>query len=142
MLAGLRRAGVQPSVSEEPRLIEAAELVVLPGVGTFQAGIEQLAASGAIDALRERVTQGRATLAVCLGLQLLAEESEEGCGIKGLAVFPTKVEAIPGHRSSASDWLELSAARPRMFLCSRGIWLFRKFFLFARGSGGVEFGHG
>jgi glutamine amidotransferase len=88
MLSGLRRAGADPRVSCDPASVRAATAVVLPGVGAFSAGMESLAAAGLDAAIAERVAEGRPLLAVCLGLQLLLEASEEGPGVRGLGVVP------------------------------------------------------
>lgn len=88
VLSGLRKAGAEPHVSDDPAAVRAAGAVVLPGVGAFAAGMESLAARGLDAAITERVREGRPLLAVCLGLQLLLEASEEGPGVRGLGVVP------------------------------------------------------
>ena len=95
VLAGLRRAGAAPRVSNEPRDIETAAHLLLPGVGAFGAGMRQLAVDGLIAPLRTRVLAGRPTLAICLGLQLLCESSEEDPGVAGLGVIPGVVKRFP-----------------------------------------------
>ena len=87
ILAGLRRAGVRSQLTADPALVRAARYVVLPGVGAFGAGMAQLRALHLDDALIERVQAARPTLAVCLGLQLLAASSEESPGVRGLGLF-------------------------------------------------------
>jgi imidazole glycerol phosphate synthase glutamine amidotransferase subunit len=91
VLAALERLGATASVSEEARLVERAERLVLPGVGAFGAAAERLAALGLIAPLRERILRGGATLAVCLGLQLFAESSEESPGAAGLGAIAGRV---------------------------------------------------
>jgi imidazole glycerol phosphate synthase glutamine amidotransferase subunit len=88
VLAGLRRAGAEPRVSDDAAAVRAARAVVLPGVGAFAAGVAGLAERGLDVAIAERVREGRALLSVCLGLQLLLEGSEEGPGVAGLSVVP------------------------------------------------------
>ncbi len=88
VLAALRRAGTRPVVSLDPVEVDRAEHVVLPGVGAFGAGMEAIARAGLTEALAGRVAAGRPLLAVCLGLQLLAEGSEESPGVRGLGVLP------------------------------------------------------
>jgi imidazole glycerol phosphate synthase glutamine amidotransferase subunit len=86
--AALRRLGAEPRAPAEPAEVRDAPRLVLPGVGTFAAAMERLAERGWVKPLRERLRAGRPTLAVCLGLQLLAEASEESPGVAGLAVVP------------------------------------------------------
>ncbi|MEQ1569891.1 MAG: imidazole glycerol phosphate synthase subunit HisH [Myxococcota bacterium] len=94
--AALVRAGAR-SVEDtlDPEVVRAAPQVVLPGVGAFGAGMSALRAAGVVDALRERIAAGRPTLAVCLGLQLLAAGSDESPGVAGLGVFDQHVRRLP-----------------------------------------------
>jgi imidazole glycerol phosphate synthase glutamine amidotransferase subunit len=93
--AGLRRAGADCVIADDPGRVAAAERVVLPGVGTMKAAMDGLHAQGLVDVLRDRVRAGRPTLAICLGLQLLFETSEESPGTKGLGVLPGHVSRFP-----------------------------------------------
>ena len=88
MLVGLKKAGGEPHLSDDPGAVRAAAAVVLPGVGAFASGVGVLAERGLDEALAERVREGKPLLAVCLGLQLLLEGSEEGPGLRGLCVVP------------------------------------------------------
>jgi imidazole glycerol phosphate synthase glutamine amidotransferase subunit len=92
VLAGLRRAGGAPRFCAGPRDVHEAARVVLPGVGTVAAAMERLEAEGLAGPLRERVQEGRPTLAVCLGLQLLCAASEESPGVAALGVIDGRVE--------------------------------------------------
>jgi imidazole glycerol phosphate synthase glutamine amidotransferase subunit len=96
VLAGLRRAGGDPRLADEPRDIENARAVVLPGVGTMRAAMTGLRERGLDDVLARRVREGRATLAVCLGLQLLCEESDESPGARGLGILSARIDRLPG----------------------------------------------
>lgn len=91
VLAGLRRVGARPRVAEGPKDIEQSERLVLPGVGTLAAAMAQLEKERLVEPLKERIASGRATLAICLGLQMLCEESEENPGLKALGVAPAKI---------------------------------------------------
>jgi imidazole glycerol phosphate synthase glutamine amidotransferase subunit len=75
--------------------IEEADGVVLPGVGAFGAAMRKLNDSGWTEPLRARLAAGRPTLAICLGLQILCEASEESPGVKGLGVIPGVVRRFP-----------------------------------------------
>ncbi len=91
VLAGLRRVGANPRLGCDASAVRDAERLVLPGVGAFGAAVSQLDEQGLLEPLRERMLAGRPTLAVCLGLQLLAARSEETPGVKGLGVFDAAV---------------------------------------------------
>lgn len=86
--AALRRCGASVVLTDQPRDVERADLAVLPGVGAFGAGMERLRSTGLDAPVIERINAGRPTLAICLGLQLLCEASEESPGVRGLGVVP------------------------------------------------------
>ncbi len=86
VLAGLRRAGADPVLASAPSEVRDAAAVVLPGVGALAAAMRTLEADGMVEPLRERLRAGGPTLCVCLGLQLLADGSEESPGVAALRV--------------------------------------------------------
>lgn len=96
MLAGVFRAGGVPRLSDDPAAIERAGAVVLPGVGTLGAAMAGLEARGLDAVLARRMREGRATLAVCLGLQLLCEGSDESPATAGLGILPARVARLEG----------------------------------------------
>lgn len=89
--AGLRRVGAEPRLSESPRDVEEADRVFLPGVGAFGAGMRRLTELGLVEPLKERIEAGRATMAICLGLQLMADSSDESPSAKGMGILPGRV---------------------------------------------------
>ncbi len=91
MMAALHRFDLEPELSADPEVIRAADHVILPGVGAFAAALEQLRSTGAADAIAERARSARPLLAVCLGLQMLACESEESPGTRGLGIIEADV---------------------------------------------------
>jgi imidazole glycerol phosphate synthase glutamine amidotransferase subunit len=103
--AALYRAGCTVRISASPHDATDAERLVLPGVGAFGAVAEQIDALGLRAPLTERIRDGRPTMAVCLGLQMLAESSEESPGVAGLGVIPATVTSLPeGVRRPQLGW--------------------------------------
>jgi imidazole glycerol phosphate synthase glutamine amidotransferase subunit len=93
--AALMRLGARPCLADDAAMIEAATHVVLPGVGSFGAAVAGLREGGLDAALAARVRAGRATLAMCVGLQVLFEASDESPEATGLAVLPGRVGRFP-----------------------------------------------
>jgi glutamine amidotransferase len=77
-------------VSHKPEDIDAADRIVLPGQGAMRDCMASLRASGAEDALLRALTS-RPVMGVCVGEQMLFDESEENGGTPGLGLFPGKV---------------------------------------------------
>lgn len=94
--AAFERLGGAVEITGEPSAIHAASHVVLPGVGAFGASMATLRASGADEALVERVRSDRPTLAVCVGHQLLFEASAESPGVQGLGVVEAAIGRFEG----------------------------------------------
>lgn len=94
VVAAFERCGVEATRAATAGDVEAASLLVLPGVGSFGAGMEALQSAGLVDALRVRVDESRPTLAICLGMQLLCRSSEESPGVEGLGVIDARVESL------------------------------------------------
>lgn len=75
----LKKVGVHSLISSDPEKIRRAEKLILPGVGAFDAGMQNLNSSGLIALLNELVlAQGKPILGLCLGMQLMARRSDEG----------------------------------------------------------------
>lgn len=73
------RIGGQPIVSADPKVLRAAEKLILPGVGAFDRGMQNLRERGLIEVLSEKALDDRVpVLGLCLGMQLLTRGSEEG----------------------------------------------------------------
>lgn len=90
--AAFARLGVDTIPARTPTDVERADALVLPGVGAFEAAMDRLRALCIVDALRARIDEGRPTLCVCLGMQMLCDASDESPGVSGLAVLPARVE--------------------------------------------------
>jgi imidazole glycerol phosphate synthase glutamine amidotransferase subunit len=84
--------------------VAAADLAVIPGVGSARSAMEALRASGADDLLRARVAAGRPVLGICLGLQLALDASEEDGGVEGLGLVPGRAVRLRGERVPRIGW--------------------------------------
>jgi imidazole glycerol-phosphate synthase subunit HisH len=85
------QVGGDPVVTSDPKVVTEADKVVLPGVGAFCAAMSNLHRSGLHEAVLEFLHSGRPFLGICLGLQMLFEESSEMGATAGLGVLPGRV---------------------------------------------------
>jgi glutamine amidotransferase len=91
----LEHVGGKVKVTRDPKVVARADKLVVPGVGAFQDCMKNLESYGLADPVREFITSGRATLGICLGMQVLFEESEEGGSYPGLGIIAGKVKRFP-----------------------------------------------
>jgi glutamine amidotransferase len=83
-------------VSSSPKDIFKADKIILPGVGAFKVAIDELKKRDLIGPIIGSIERGKPFLGICLGLQLLFSESEEGWKIKGLDILKGKVKRFKG----------------------------------------------
>lgn len=91
---GFERVGAQALVSRKIKDIDSADKLVLPGVGAFPECMKNLVTFGLVDSILDFLKSGKPFLGICLGLQLLFEESEEFGLHEGLKVIPGRVKAF------------------------------------------------
>lgn len=87
--------GYESCITSSRDEILSASHVVLPGVGSFGEAMHKLRSANLCGTIREAAQEGTPFLGICLGLQLLFEESEESPGERGLGLFKGKVIKIP-----------------------------------------------
>jgi imidazole glycerol-phosphate synthase subunit HisH len=110
--AALSRAGASPEISTDPAAVREAPLAVIAGVGHLESAARGLAPLAG--ALLERVAAGRPVLGICVGMQLLFEESEEGG--RGLGLLPGPVRRLRARRLPHMGWNALTLTRPSALL--------------------------
>ncbi len=93
----LEHCGAQVAAAHDAAAIEAAERLVLPGVGAFADGMRGLRERGLIEPIRRYAASGRPVLGICLGMQMLASMSEEFGTHEGLDLIPGRVLPVPSH---------------------------------------------
>jgi glutamine amidotransferase len=101
-------------VTSAPERIAAAPAVVLPGQGAFGTCMTRLRDAGLVEPILEVLRRGRPFLGICIGMQLLFEESEESPGIAGLGVLGGRVVRFPPHperKVPHIGWNQLHVAR-------------------------------
>lgn len=94
---GLEHIGATVTLTADSEQILTAKRVVLPGVGAFANAMQALTRLGLVEAIREIAQRQTPLLGICLGMQLLLEESEEFGITPGLGLLPGRVIPIPSH---------------------------------------------
>jgi len=103
--------GGNPRFARDPQDLKDANGIVVPGVGAFGSCMSQL--SRFSESLHEQLLQGVPMLGICVGMQVLFEESEESPGAKGLCWVKGKVVRLPkGVMIPQMGWNSLSIKRP------------------------------
>lgn len=92
---GLEHCGAKVTLSADPELILSARRVVLPGVGAFGNAMQALDRLNLVEVIRELAHRTTPLLGICLGMQLLLEESEEFGDTGGLGLIPGRVIPVP-----------------------------------------------
>jgi imidazole glycerol-phosphate synthase subunit HisH len=109
----LALAGADVRAETNPLRAIDTDVLVLPGVGAFSHAAEQLAAGR--DVMRSAIRDGLPTLGICLGMQLLFAESDEGPGL-GLDIIAGRVERISARRVPHIGWNRVHDQRDPLFV--------------------------
>jgi len=91
----LEHVGAEVSLTSDPQVILNADKVVLPGVGAFGDGMKGMRERGLVETVNEVIRVGTPLLGICVGMQLLFEESEEHGRHAGLGILPGTVKKFP-----------------------------------------------
>ncbi len=111
---GLENAGATTKITDSPREIEQADAIVLPGVGAFDPAVQHLRSRHLEEPIKQAIASGKPFLGICLGLQILFDESEEGTE-PGLGIIPGKVKRFrhePGITIPHMGWNQLELRQP------------------------------
>ena len=119
----IRLLGISAAPARVPADLVNASAILLPGVGAFAHAMAWIEENGLADPLRERVCAGVPLLGICLGMQLLADFSEEGGGCAGLGLIPGRVvrlpENVPGFPVPNIGWCDARVKRASVLFPSQ-----------------------
>ncbi len=111
----LERMDYDYVISDSPEVLDKAKGLILPGVGSFKDAMAILNETGLTGYIKESVASGKPLLGICLGMQLLFEQSEENGLTDGLGLLSGKVVRFPGETADGEKykvphmgWNELS----------------------------------
>ncbi|MBR1977674.1 imidazole glycerol phosphate synthase subunit HisH [bacterium] len=108
----LLQLGAEPVLTSDPEVLINADKIIFPGQGHFAQCMEQLQEKGLDVVIKDVISQGKHFLGICLGLQVLFEESEEAEGVQGLSIFKGKVKKFTQGNIPQVGWnrIEVSQA--------------------------------
>jgi glutamine amidotransferase len=117
VMKAFRHLGAPAVLSGDIAELRRADVLVLPGDGAFASTMEEIEGRGLVPVLREAVAQGRTLLGICIGMQLLFEESEEHGRHRGLGFLPGRVRRLEGDMPIPHmGWNQLHPTRPHPML--------------------------
>jgi glutamine amidotransferase len=103
--------GASVVLSDDPDCVRSADRIVVPGVGAFAQAMRRLRECGWVDAIREAAHEGVPVLGICLGMQLLADEGDEGGIAQGFGLIHGRIERMvsttPHERIPHVGWNEV-----------------------------------
>ena len=117
VMKAFRHLGAPAILSGDIAELRRADVLVLPGDGAFASTMAEIEGRGLVSVLREAVDQGRTLLGICIGMQLLFEESEEHGRHRGLGLLPGRVRRLEGEMPIPHmGWNQLHPTRPHPML--------------------------
>ncbi|ACK42403.1 MULTISPECIES: imidazole glycerol phosphate synthase subunit HisH [Dictyoglomus] len=114
IIKAFKYIGIDPIVSNNPKDWEKADLLVFPGQGNFSQAMLNLR-NEEKDAIFRELLRKKPFLGICLGMQILFEESEEAPGVPGFGLFKGKVKKIPVNKIPHLGWNEVDLKRESTF---------------------------
>jgi len=99
--------------------ISSCKALIIPGQGSFDPAVENLNRTGLIDEIKNWISSGKSFMGICLGLQLLFEESEEG-NKRGIGIIKGKIKKIPtikNQRIPHIGWCKLIPSKDSKLIC-------------------------
>ena len=122
----LQRVGADAALTSNPADIEAADAVVLPGVGNFGRCMQALGQAGLVETTAQAAGSGQPFLGICVGMQMLFDGSEESPEQPGLGVLSGRVELLPGTvKRPQMQWNPITARGEQSLIADMsGQWMY------------------
>ena len=115
VLKAIEFLGGEGRVTARAEELDACEKLILPGVGSFGAGMENLRRGGLDEYVRRRAAEGTPLLGICLGMQFLLEESEEEGLFQGLGLVKGRVVSFTEGKIPHMGWNAVEDMRGPLF---------------------------
>ena len=91
----LKHLGTDPVITRDAGVLSKADKIILPGVGAFGNAMDRLKGYGLVPVIKDLISDGKPFFGICLGLQLLYEDSEEAPGVPGMGILSGTIRKIP-----------------------------------------------
>jgi len=105
----LAAVGHRSQITSDPRVLDKADKIILPGVGAFGEAVKRIDGLNLRNSIITRARQGVSLLGICLGMQLLYEESEENPGARGLGLLEGSIKKFePGLKVPHVGWNDVA----------------------------------
>lgn len=111
----LDKLGAESRIIENPDELSKLDRIILPGVGSFGYMMDNIRKKGLEDPIKKEIAKGKPLLGICLGLQVLFEESEESPNVKGLCIFKGKVVKFKQGKVPQVGWNEIIPTQEGIF---------------------------
>lgn len=110
----LKDVGLEGVITRDPRVVDNAEAIILPGVGAFSDAMDHLRQFDLIDCLNKNVQSGKTLMGICLGMQVLFDKSYEDGEWTGLGYIPGEIVKFdaPGLKIPHMGWNDLTVLNP------------------------------
>ena len=95
VVKAMKHLGQEPVITRDAKVLGDADKIILPGVGAFGDAMEKLNGYNLVPVIKDVIASGKPFLGICLGQQLLYDESEESPGVKGIGVLSGRIKRIP-----------------------------------------------
>jgi imidazole glycerol-phosphate synthase subunit HisH len=99
--------GVSAQITQDAQKIKSADQIVLPGVGAMAPAMQRLEELGLVSAIKEAIGKGKSFLGICLGMQLLFKETEEGGKVRGLGILDGAVKRFKNVKVPHIGWNQI-----------------------------------
>jgi len=116
-------------VTDKKEDIKSAKRLIFPGVGNFGQVMEALNSKGLTETLKETIKSGIPFLGICLGFQVLFDESEESPKLKGLSIFPGKVVKFTQGKVPQIGWNKLQTTQNNNFLTDDYVYFVNSYYV-------------
>ena len=119
VMNALKFIGADAKVSRDPAEIAKATRLIFPGVGAAASAMETLSKTGIGEAIKAVVKAGNPVLGICIGCQIILEESEEDGGVKTLGLIPGRAVRFkdePGLKIPHMGWNQVNFTREHPFI--------------------------